>query len=410
MRYILTFLLGNLLFWGCSSIPEIPTDNSIPEIHVDKSVWGYFIANNTLVSDLRGNVADLAEALGTMKSSGEVLIYWDAEKKDENWPTPCILRYRTAGDGLVNGKVLRTRRDRLVAAEIVKEYPSQIATDKRVLASVVQDMKAYSSDSSYSRGITFGSHGSGWLKHIDGSNSRSLGPDGDLVNSITIPDLVEALQVAEVKFDFLLLDACMMAGAEVFYDLRKVADYVIASVIDVPGYGFSYARSLPHLMGFTADSYRKACETYINYYTDNPLGFGTISLVKCSEMESLAAAVSEQIRDNTESIGTYDNSSFQFYGRAPSFKLLSADLIQFIRSLNGGDLPADFKEQFNKTVLYTDYVRVAPGSKYYIDGDNYSGMGIYLPMRTKLYWNEYFQGLDWYKAAGWDAVTWPLPQ
>ncbi|MGL5272182.1 MAG: clostripain-related cysteine peptidase, partial [Phocaeicola sp.] len=240
---------------------------------------------------------------------------------------------------------------------------------------------------------------------------RSLGPDGANANSITIPDMAEALSAAGKRFDFLLFDACMMASSEVLYELRDVVDYNISSVIDVPIEGFPYQEMFHKLSLFSIDGYKETCDAYVDYYTRFG-GFGTMSLIDCKEMASLAQAVKKEIATHSSSIGTYDNANLQFYGDESTgnriMKLLSADMVQFIRLINDGVLPADFKTQFDKALLYTTYVRDSYSFK--IDGDNYCGVGMYLPMQSRRYWNEYFQTLGWYTAAGWDAVTWPLPQ
>ncbi|MGL4852141.1 MAG: clostripain-related cysteine peptidase [Phocaeicola sp.] len=400
--------LGLLLLVSCSDRKEIPSPPV--EAGADRTLLAYFVANNDLESALRTNVVAMCQGLATMDTPCELLIYWDGVEGKTYWPTTSLLRYRTDGDGTINGQILTDENSILAAAQIVKEYPSQLASDKEVVMRVVQDMIHISPSSSY-YGLVFGSHGSGWLKHINGANSRALGPDGVYANSITIPDLADALQSAGTKFDFILLDACMMASAEVLYDIRKVANYGIASVLDVPGPGFPYDKMLKELMEFSSSGYEKACQVYIDFYTaatERSIRYGTMSLIDCSEMENLSILVEEQIEANLDKISTYDHSNLQFYGRS-GFKLISADLLQFIRLLNDGIVPEQFQDQFDRTVLYADYVKNPGNSMYAIDGSNYCGMGMYLPMLTKLYWNEYFQTLDWYKDAGWSAVTWPLP-
>lgn len=433
MKKVAALLLGLLLLVGCSTNEDIPSN---PSSDIDKTMFVYLIGqNNGLENHLKANVSALAAGLALMKSPAQVLIYWDASEGGTYWNKSSILRYTTNGDGLVNGKRVSTEGprynadgspkldandlERFDAADIVKEYPSQIATDKEVMRTVIKDMMTLSSNSTF-HGIAFGSHGSGWLKRIDSANSRSLGYDGDYENSITIPDLADVLKVAGKKFDFLLFDACMMACAEVFYDVRQVTDYAIASVIDVPSLGFVYSYAFSELMQFTVAGYQNACDRFVDYYsmtddTNRKNWFGSISLVNCNEMNALAVQVKEQINDNKDLIGFYDSVDFQFYGNVNSgFKLLSADIVQFIRSLNEGELPVSFEEQFDRTLLYKAFVNLERGDKfynsYYIDGANYSGMGLYLPMQSKRYWNEYFQTLAWCEAAGWNAVTWPLPQ
>lgn len=85
-------------------------------------------------------------------------------------------------------------------------------------------------------------------------------------------------------------------------------------------------------------------------------------------------------------------------------------MVQFMETLCGGEAPADFMEQFNKTVLYTDYTPNVPGySIYKIDGEHYSGMGMYIPNSATdskyLLWNNYFKSsIVWYPVSGWEET------
>lgn len=406
MKQVAAFLLGIFLLVGCSRGDDIPSDPA----DMEGTLLAYFIANNNLEDLLFANVVDMYKGIAAMDRPAEFLVYWDGAAQSTYWSTTSILRYRTDGKGNVNGRAFTTNEEEIVAlGKVLKEYPSQLASDKEVMGRVLQDMMNFSSYSTH-HGLVIGSHGSGWLKHIDGSNSRALGPDGAYVNSITIPDMVEAMQQVDKKFEFLLFDACAMACAEVFYEVRTVTNYVIASVIDVPSPGFPYSEMVQELVAFTSSAYQKACEIYIDRYqqeSDQPIKFGTISLVDCSELDQFASLFHEQIALHHSAIGVYDNVNFQFYGGG-GMRLLSADLLQFVGSINDGVVPPSFQTQFDRTILYTNYVT---DSRYYpINGNNYCGMGVYLPMQSKRYWNEYFQTLRWYQAAGWEAVTWPLPQ
>ncbi|MDB0776278.1 hypothetical protein PL671_06240 [Phocaeicola vulgatus] len=65
-----------------------------------------------------------------------------------------------------------------------------------------------------------------------------------------------------------------------------------------------------------------------------------------------------------------------------------------------------FTQQLKKTVVYTGYTHDPTSSLYRIDGDNYSGMGMYIPnsFTTPKYllWNNYFKSsIAWYHASGW---------
>lgn len=145
--------------------------------------------------------------------------------------------------------------------------------------------------------------------------------------------------------------------------------------------------------------------TKIDYYNYN--GWGTISAVDCNQMEGLAEAVRSVILSNQDSLKNVDIADLQQYGKGSSnFKGYAYDMLQFIEKLCGGMAPDDFTQQLKKTVIYTDYTHDPTSSLYRIDGDNYSGMGMYIPnsFTTPKYllWNNYFKSsIAWYHASGW---------
>ncbi|MCS2664754.1 hypothetical protein NXV45_13320 [Phocaeicola vulgatus] len=68
-------------------------------------------------------------------------------------------------------------------------------------------------------------------------------------------------------------------------------------------------------------------------------------------------------------------------------------------------MPSYFLETFTE-YPYTGYTHDPTSSLYRIDGDNYSGMGMYIPnsFTTPKYllWNNYFKSsIAWYHASGW---------
>lgn len=147
------------------------------------------------------------------------------------------------------------------------------------------------------------------------------------------------------------------------------------------------------------------CKDYIDYYNYN--GWGTISAVDCNQMEGLAEAVRSVILSNQDSLKNVDTADLQQYGKgSSSFKGYAYDMLQFIGKLCGGMAPDDFTQQLKKTVVYTGYTHDPTSSLYRIDGDNYSGMGMYIPnsFTTPKYllWNNYFKSsIAWYHASGW---------
>lgn len=392
--------------------PGVPKDGT-----TDMTVMAYFVADNNLDEYLHKNITMMCEGLQQLTVPATLLIYWDG-KVSGYWEKPCILKYVTDGKGKVNGNVLSqgktassrssfTQADTLAweAAEVIPTLYTQ-STDKEQMAGVLAQMVGLSPSSNH-YGLIAGSHGSGWLKSITGSNARSFGQDGSTSSTISTGDMAAAIASAGKKMDFILFDACMMGCAEVCYDFRNVADYLIVSVVDIPAPGFPYGEMLPHLFSHTTDGYKETCSTYVNHYREmRSSGYwGTMSLIDCSEMEALASAVRDQLTGHAEMFPDYSPVRLQHYGLNPyssNFKYISFDVTQFVEDLNGGVCPDAFAGQMGRTVIYTEYVENS--TNYTIDGAHYCGLGMYVPVASKVYWNEYFRTLGWYEAAGWNLV------
>ena len=405
------WLLSVLLFLSsCNPSDEEPTP--IPDKD-SVTVLSYLIANNDLDDELLFNIEIMYDGLKSMDKPATLLVYWDGKSSmGKNNSTHLILKYETDGKGKINGKpalgIDATTREILDVAEVLKEYSSQVSTDKDVFQSVLSDMVSFSPTDKL--GLIIGSHGSAWLNTIS-TSGRALGYDGNTSNSIELTDMVEAIETVGNKFEFLLFDACFMGTAEVCYECRDLADYIIASVMEVPGYGFPYDYFLSDLYNGTITGYKKVCQSFVDYYkSEYEKGkdgcWGTIALVDCSEVTNLITLVREEIVTHKDALSDYDAGKLQEYGRDGG-KYIAYDLQHFIKDLNGGEVPKTFEDQLNKTILYKGCLEE---SRYYpynydVDATNYCGLGIYIPNEDYPQWNTYFKTLEWYTASGWNEVS-----
>jgi hypothetical protein len=85
-------------------------------------------------------------------------------------------------------------------------------------------------------------HGNAWIddyKPIRSYSPQAIAFDDTSRNWITTPQLREALEIAG-GVDLLGMDACLMGSIEVLYELKDVADYVVASSFIEPGTGWNY--------------------------------------------------------------------------------------------------------------------------------------------------------------------------
>ena len=408
MKKLFLLLTFVSLFTACSNSDE-PSGGK--NENAPLTVMAYFVANASgIEDDIFTNVAAMYDGLALMKKPATLLVYWDGSGSYGNWEDPVILRYTTDGKGKINGKkplsADATVEEVVDLAEVVKEYPSQLSTDKGVMTQVLKDLIALSPTEKV--GLVAASHGSAWTNSI--FMSRSFGQDGKGTdNTILVKDMADAMKQSGKKYEFLLFDACFMGTAEVCYDFRDVTDYQIVSVMEVPAYGFPYENALDGLYEGTVNGYKKICQEYVDFYIDRLSqgysAWGTIALVDSKQMQGLTDVVKAEIVEHKDVLGNrFDASSIQEYGRQGAYGL-AYDLGHTMKVLNGGTMPQAVADQLGKTVLYKGSLDQAYPSNYKVDAANFCGLGMYIPMPNNSNWNRAYKTIDWFTAAGWNEVT-----
>lgn len=129
-------------------------------------------------------------------------------------------------------------------------------TDPAVMERILGDMAAAAPAERF--GLHLASHAKGWLpasiessswlrsnarrtddlwRKIPGAaETRWFGHDRG--RYMDISELAAAIDGSGVRFDYLLFDACFMSSVEALYDLRRAADYIVASPCEVMAHGF----------------------------------------------------------------------------------------------------------------------------------------------------------------------------
>lgn len=415
-KWLYTLLV--IVLAACSN--EIPEQQ--PAKRSGRTVLAYLISNNkagSLDTYLRDNVIDMYTALGNMKESCTLLVFYRPYTGDAPLSKPTLMSFYADGRGNINNVAALTGTeltfDAVCRIAQKKEYTmnSQIATDPAVMEEVFTDMQTVAPSDSY--GLILGSHASGWMKGTS-VPTKAFGDDDGY--NIDIPDLADVLKNSfSEKLDFVLFDACMMGTAEVGYELRETTSYCIASVMETPVYGFPYDQILPYLYSENVD-YSAVCHEFMSFNKTNNL-WGTCAVMDCSQMENLASAVKAKLSEWQDALSSVSMRNVQQYG-VNSYKYFSYDVLDFFRELGRksgvvkttdlNEAIASVQSALNQAVIAKDCLS---GVDYdfeelVIDGTRFCGIGMYIPgeynpyVANKTAWNSYYeQSISWYRAAGW---------
>lgn len=408
---------------ACSN--EIPEQQ--PAKRSGRTVLAYLISNNSrnsvsLDTYLRDNVIDMYTALGNMKESCTLLVFYRPYVNDTPLGNPTLMSFYTDGRGNVNNQPALTGTnltfESICQVAEKKEYTmnSQIATDPTVMEEVFKDMQTAVPSDSY--GVILGSHAGGWMQG-NSVKTKAFGDDNGY--NIDIPDLAEVLKNSFTKkLDFVLFDACMMGTAEVCYELKDVTSHCVASVQETYVDGFPYDQVLPYLYADSID-YSAVCHEFISYNKTKGV-WGTCAAVDCTQMENLAEAVKAQLLKWEEALPsvTLDNLHVQQYG-VGSYQYFSYDVLDFFRELgrksgvNEADLTleiASVQTALNQAVIAKECIPDPLNSSFKVDETRFCGIGMYIPeaynpyVTSKTSWNTYYEkSIAWYRAAGWDTLN-----
>lgn len=416
------YILLVIVLAACSN--EIPEQQ--PAKRSGRTVLAYLISNNagtSLDNDLRNNVIDMYTALGNMKESCTLLVFYRPYTGDTPLSNPTLMSFYTDGRGNVNNQPVLSG-DNLTFEAVCqiaqkKEYTmnSQIATDPAVMKEVFTDMQIVAPSDSY--GLILGSHASGWMKG-NSVQSKAFGDDDGY--NIDIPDLAGVLKNSfSEKLDFVLFDACMMGTAEVGYELKEVTSYCIASVMETPALGFPYKQVFSYLYSENID-YSAVCYEFISFNKVNN-AWGTCAVMNCSQMENLANAVKAKLSEWKDALSSVSMQNVQQYG-VGSYRYFSYDVLDFFRELGGksgvaeidlNEAIASVQNALNETVIAKECIPNPSNSSFRVDEARFCGIGMYIPKEVNDYvpdniswnnWNDYYkQSISWYHASGWDDLN-----
>ena len=257
-------------------------------------------------------------------------------------------------------------------------------------------------------------HGSGWDKNA-GRAARGISYDDETGNYINTPQLGLALKEMG-GVNVYGSDACLMQMAEVAYELKDLAGYIVGSEETEPGDGYTYNTMLTPLLAKPAMAPAELSKLTVNAYSDYYAKKGqasTQSDLKASALPRFLGLVNDWVSAVTlagdkklvrwagskaESYSTYDNK----------------DLYHFVQLVGEGTKDKGVAEKgrflmdfITKELVMTNRVNESANGGGGENSDwndkkvsaNSHGIAVCLPDDAPA---DGYRDLAWAKASGWD--------
>lgn len=240
--------------------------------------------------------------------------------------------------------------------DTLKTYTTLSGNDYTTLAGITalfSDVVSMAKAHSY--GMVVGAHGMGWLPAGEDAGlqaksgsilmmparrkgipvdheieTRFIGTavNGDKLYQTDIDVFGNAVRNTFSHLDFLLFDDCYMQNIEVAYALRDVTDYLIGSTSEVMMVGLPYTSVGGHLLD---GEYTAVTQDFYDFFIDYKDPYGTLSVVKTSEVQQMASLMREAYQRHT----SVDTDGVQYLdGYSPT---IFFDMGSYIKALCADD-------------------------------------------------------------------------
>lgn len=291
MKNYLLLLISFLAFslTSCHEEEEPVVTKEWPESN--HTLLIYMIGDNNLSEWCEANTEACIKGLLHTETPINLVIYEDGNSTmmgEGKKGTPALFRLKRNYE---NKEKIDTIMIRTFSAD-------QNSADPIVLQEIVNE--AFEAYPATIKGLELWSHGLGWApspnyKSRAAGNAATratqfIGQDGD--NYMEIWKLREALEKCP-HLDYISFDACNMAQAEVAYELRNVADYMLACPTEILIAGLPYDVMMEILSEIkTKEDISTEFPNLIDAFgfLSNFSGGGTISFLNLKEMDSLLQA------------------------------------------------------------------------------------------------------------------------
>jgi hypothetical protein len=353
IKIISIILIIPPLFSSCLK-EEADNRQLLPE----RTILFYMAGDNGLSEETQEKVDALVSAWN-IADENRLLVFQD--RGGENAPRLLEIKAGSNGKGMI---------------ELLEEYKDGNSATTKVFARVLNDMVRYCPSSDY--GLVLFSHSSGWFPTGTFAQPRSVVTDGD-----TEFELIDfARTIPNGQFRFIIFESCLMAGAEVVYELKDKTDYILASSAEIlsPGFTPLYGKMLECLYKFTPDLTAFASEYYD--YCNGLSGdnrSATVSVISTAGLAPLKSLLA-RAESHVEHWEWVERDGIQHFDRRAK-DYLFYDLEGYIKSIGTQEEINELAGILEGTILYkaaTD--EFMPGTLYGFPIKQHCGLTIYIPV------------------------------
>lgn len=402
---IMFFIVATCSFFACSK-----DDDTLPFVSPyaeSRTVMVYMVAENSLNSNATADVQEMLVGMNndTLNVNDRLVIYLDDVK------LPRIY--------VVDKTTKKTLLSDLTPVVTYAEDVNSASAEQ--LSAFVDYVKTHYPAESY--GLVMWSHASGWIPSTyNGDRSskastmrKTFGVDNgkNIANKYSgnngcqmeIADMANALEGE--CFDFIFFDACVMQTIEVAYELRHVANYLIASPAEILASGANY-KTMVKAMFSKEDVVTRIMTNYEREYR-NSYGL-VISAVNTSALDDYATYMRSIVAHHRSEMMGLDVSSMLNYMHYGTWSTNFPDFLDMqgvmLKVLDDEDF-AQWKVKTDKVVTcmhagywYSNY----PKGKVTIDDAQCCGMSMFIPFEKYVYNSWAFN--DEYLKTSWAKAVW----
>lgn len=402
---IMFLIVATCSFFACSKDDDTPP--VVSPYAESRTVMVYMVAENSLSPNATTDVQEMLVGMNndTLNVNDRLVIYLDDVK------SPRIY--------VVDKTTKKTLLSDLTPVITYEEDVNSASAEQ--LGAFVDYVKTHYPAESY--GLVMWSHASGWVpSSYDGDRSgetssmrKAFGVDngknistkygGNNGHQMEIADMASVLEGE--TFDFIFFDACVMQTIEVAYELRHLADYLIASPAEIPAPGANY-KTMMRAMFSKEDVVTRIMTDYEREYR-NSYGL-VISAVNTSVLEDYATYMKSIVAHYRSEMMELDVSSvlnYMHYGtwttNFPDFLDMQGVMLQVLDN----EEFAQWKVETDKVVTcvhagcwYSNY----PKGKVTIDDAQCCGMSMFIPFEKYAFNSWAFN--DEYLKTSWAKAVW----